>query len=80
LRVELQALELRVDHAEAAARESRDAVLAHLERLASHIESRLRQLEPEREPEPRREPEPVGPPYPRVVHEGRVVAIRSGES
>ena len=47
LRIELRALELRMDHAEAAARENREAVLVQLERLASRIEWRLGQLESE---------------------------------
>lgn len=44
-RVELRSLELRMEHAEAAARENREAVLTQLERLASRIDWRLRQLE-----------------------------------
>jgi hypothetical protein len=44
-RVELRALELRMQHAEAAARENREAVLVQLERLASRIEWRLQRLE-----------------------------------
>ena len=44
-RLELRALELRMEHAEAAARENRDAVLVQLERLASRIEWRLQRLE-----------------------------------
>jgi chromosome segregation ATPase len=44
-RVELRALELRMEHAEAAARENREAVLVQLERLASRIEWRLQSLE-----------------------------------
>jgi hypothetical protein len=44
-RVELRALELRLEQAEAAAREGRDAVLAQLDRVASRIEWRLLQLE-----------------------------------
>ncbi|HET7744784.1 MAG TPA: hypothetical protein VFK76_08575, partial [Gaiellaceae bacterium] len=44
-RLELRALELRMEHAEAAARESREAVLRQLERLASRIEWRLQRLE-----------------------------------
>lgn len=47
-RMELRALELRMEHAEAAAREHREAVLTQLERLASRIEWRLQRLEPER--------------------------------
>ena len=46
--MELRALELRMEHAEAAAREHREAVLMQLERLASRIEWRLQRLEPER--------------------------------
>jgi DNA repair exonuclease SbcCD ATPase subunit len=44
-RVELRALELRMQHAEEAARENREAVLVQLERLASRIEWRLQRLE-----------------------------------
>ena len=46
-RLELRALELRMEHAEAAAREHREAVLVQLERLASRIEWRLQRLEVE---------------------------------
>jgi chromosome segregation ATPase len=45
LRLELRALELRVEHAEDVARENREAVLTQLERLASRIEWRLQRLE-----------------------------------
>jgi chromosome segregation ATPase len=45
LRLELRALELRMEHAEAAARENREAVLTQLERLASRVELRLQRLE-----------------------------------
>ncbi len=44
-RVEVRALELRIDHAEETARESREAVLVQLERLASRIDMRLDRLE-----------------------------------
>jgi hypothetical protein len=44
-RLELRALELRMEHAEAAARENREAVLVQLERLASRVEWRLQRLE-----------------------------------
>ncbi len=44
-RLELRALELRMEHAEAAARENREAVLTQLERLASRVELRLQRLE-----------------------------------
>jgi chromosome segregation ATPase len=46
-RVEIRSLAIRMDHAEAAAREHREAVLAELERLSSQIESRLQRLEDE---------------------------------
>lgn len=46
-RLELRALELRLEHAEEAARENREAVLVQLERLASRIDWRLQRLEPE---------------------------------
>jgi DNA repair exonuclease SbcCD ATPase subunit len=52
LRVELRALELRMQHAEAAARENREAVLVQLERLASRIEWRLQRLESGEQTEP----------------------------
>jgi chromosome segregation ATPase len=44
-RLELRGLELRMEHAEAAARENREAVLTQLERLASRVEWRLQRLE-----------------------------------
>jgi len=44
-RLELRGLELRMEHAEAAARENREAVLMQLERVASRIEWRLQRLE-----------------------------------
>jgi chromosome segregation ATPase len=44
-RLGLRALELRMEHTEAAARENREAVLVQLERLASRIEWRLQRLE-----------------------------------
>ena len=44
-RLEMRGLELRMEHAEAAARENREAVLMQLERLASRIEWRLERLE-----------------------------------
>jgi hypothetical protein len=44
-RVEIRALELRIDHAEETAREYREAVLVQLERLASRIDMRLDRLE-----------------------------------
>jgi chromosome segregation ATPase len=52
-RLELRALELRMEHAEAAARENREAVLVQLERLATRIEWRFQRLEAEHAiPEP----------------------------
>ena len=48
-RLELRALELRMEHAEAAARENREAVLVQLERLAARIEWRFQRLEAEYE-------------------------------
>ncbi len=44
-RLEVRALELRMDHTEAAARENREAVLTQLERLASRVDWRLHRLE-----------------------------------
>lgn len=49
-RLELRSLELRMEHAEAAAREHREAVLTQLERLASQIDRHLRRPESEHEP------------------------------
>jgi hypothetical protein len=46
-RLELRALELRMEHAEAAARENREAVLVQLERLATAVEWRFQRLEAE---------------------------------
>ena len=45
LRLEIRALELRMEHTETAARENREAVLTQLERLASRIDWRLQRLE-----------------------------------
>jgi chromosome segregation ATPase len=64
-RVELRALDLRMQHAEAAARENREAVLVQLERLASRIEWRLQRLESGERPEP--EPAQEEPPLGQVV-------------
>jgi hypothetical protein len=50
-RVEMRALELRIDHAEETARENREAVLVQLERLASRIDMRLDRLESTRHPD-----------------------------
>jgi hypothetical protein len=72
LQVEIRALELKLEHAEAAARETRDAVLEQVEALASRIESRLRRVESEPEPQ-----QPAA--HPRGVTGGDVVSIRSGE-
>ena len=58
-----------MEHTEAAARESREAVLAQLERLASRMESRLRRLESD--------PQPTT--YPQAVPDGQVIPIRTGE-
>ena len=62
-------LELRMEHAEAAARENREAVLMQLERLASRIEWRLQRLEAP----------PAGAPFqpqPAEAPLGQVVPIR----
>jgi chromosome segregation ATPase len=56
-RLELRAVELRMEHAEAAARENREAVLVQLERLAARIEWRFQRLEAEYET---RHPQAVG--------------------
>jgi chromosome segregation ATPase len=69
-RVELRALELRMQHAEAAARENREAVLVQLERLASRIEWRLQRLESDEEMETEGTDEE--PPL------GQVVPLRGG--
>ena len=68
-RVELRALELRMQHAEGAARENREAVLVQLERLAARLEWRLQRLEADHAPEAETaEPELLG----------QVVPIRGG--
>lgn len=68
-RVELRALELRLEDAEEAARESREVVLTQLERLASRVEWRLQRLET---------PDRVAPPEQRAPARelGVVVPIR----
>jgi chromosome segregation ATPase len=72
-RLELRALELRMEHAEAAARENREAVLTQLERLASRVELRLQRLEPD-------EPSPTtGTPAQAAESGARVVPIRGSE-
>ena len=48
-RVELRALELRTEVAEATARENREAVLVQLERLAARVDWRFQRLEAELE-------------------------------
>lgn len=69
-RLELRGLELRMEHAEAAARENREAVLTQLERLASRIEWRLQRLESDQ----------TGPSYDHAAAaDARVVPIRSNE-
>jgi len=70
-RLELRGLELRMEHAEAAARENREAVLTQLERLASRIEWRLQRLESDQ----------TGTSYDHAAAGGaRVVPIRSNEA
>ncbi len=71
-RVELRALELRMQHAEAAARENREAVLVQLERLAARLEWRLQRLESGLSPEAGTPAEPE----PEAL--GQVVPIRGG--
>jgi len=69
-RLELRGLELRMEHAQAAARENREAVLTQLERLASRIEWRLQRLESDQ----------TGPSYDHAAAAGaQVVPIRSNE-
>lgn len=68
-RLELRALELRMDHTEATSRESREAVLTQLERLASRIEWRLQRLEAEKN----RASEPIA----RAGVGGQVVPFRA---
>lgn len=58
-RREHRALELRMEHAEAAARENREAVLTQLERLASRIDWRLQRLETQPPPSPDEQASPV---------------------
>lgn len=67
-RLEHRALELRMEHAEAAARENREAVLTQLERLASRIDWRLQRLETPSPPSPDEQAPPV---------EAQVVPIRA---
>jgi chromosome segregation ATPase len=69
-RLELRALELRMEHAEAAARENREAVLVQLERLAARIDWRFQRLEAEYEAA---HPQAVG-------GGGQVVPIRPPEA
>jgi len=70
-RLELRGIELRMEHAEAAARENREAVLTQLERLASRIEWRLQRLESDQ----------TAPSYDHAATGGaRVVPIRSNEA
>ena len=64
-RLELRALELRMEHAEAAARENREAVLVQLERLAARIDWRFKRLEDEYEAR-----------QPQAVSGGQVVPLR----
>ena len=68
-RLELRALELRMEHAEAAARENREAVLVQLERLAARIEWRFQRLEAEHDAA-----------YPEAVGGAQVVPIRPIEA
>jgi chromosome segregation ATPase len=78
-RLEIRALELRLEHAEAAARENREAVLLQLERLASRIEWRLHRLETVETVET---VETAGPPYsePQAATAGaQVVHIRGND-
>jgi chromosome segregation ATPase len=69
IRTEFRALELRLQHAETAAREDREAVLAQLERLSAEVERRLQHLEEQRA-------EAADAPGPSIL--GEVVAIRGG--
>ncbi len=74
-RLELRAVELRMEHAEAAARENREAVLTQLERLASRVEWRLQRLESAQEGYT----EPVETPVESPVESGaQIVPIRGG--
>ena len=70
-RLELRALELRMEHAEAAARESREAVLTQLERFSSRID-----WLPQR---PEAQPEPTSSAHEPQV-EAQVVSIRATDS
>jgi hypothetical protein len=58
-----------MEHAEAAARENREAVLTQLERLASRVEWRLQRLEEAAQAESYVEPEETG---------AQIVPIRGG--
>ena len=67
-------LEVRIEQAEAAARENRESVLVQLERLASRVEYRLERLESE---------QPAPAPAPAPLDEGsgaRVVPLRGNEA
>jgi chromosome segregation ATPase len=68
-RLELRSLELRMEHAESAARENREAVLTQLERLASRVEWRLQRLEEAAQAESYVEPGETG---------AQIVPIRGG--
>jgi len=69
-RLELRQLELRMEHAEAAARENREAVLVQLERLASRTEWRLQRLETD-------QPVTPYPPVQAAAGGAQVVPIRA---
>ena len=72
-RVEIRALEQRMQQLDEAARENRDAVLMQFERLASRLQWRLQQLEMESADAAYGPPKPT--PAPRPL--GQVVPIRS---
>ena len=69
LRLELRALELRAERAEKAAGQSRDAMLAQLDRLAGQIESRFQKLEPD----------PTEAPHSEEAGQAEVVPLRGAE-
>ncbi|HLF68399.1 MAG TPA: hypothetical protein VI503_03565 [Gaiellaceae bacterium] len=70
-RAELRALELRLERAEAEARESRELLMEQIERLASRIDWRLQRLETSQTASPEHASTATGG--------GRVVAIRNVE-
>jgi len=69
LRLELRALEVRAERAEQAARQSRDAMVAQLDRLAGQVESRFQKLESD----------PTDSPHSEEAGQAEVVPLRGAE-